>query len=326
MFSSRIFLPALILLSFTLEIYGQANKTLKEASPNFIQQIKIGMGEITQTEKVKASRQSSSNNQMENAATHHPAIAEDIKVTILKVLRDLDDTGKYDFQIARNPAKADFRVNGVYTIESQAKSSFRQVEKQQLSLNLINNDNKSVGRFTVDSEKNFLRDKQELIIPVSKILAFLIQTRICTHTRVLEIPKVFNSNQESVVLKTEFKLPKEKQRQKKNTIDTYKVNTLLTNMFVNVQNRQPSTAKSFNFRILDQSNPLIKLNDIVVKALFSQKDAKTYLLKLTFNKGGQEFFRDKELELDAKRIQEGDYTEFITKVYPQIGYLRSHNF
>lgn len=326
---------------------GNTSKSDSFLVVGLIPQITIGVGEIKSTQAFTTDRR---------------VIAQNIKAAILQALQELKQAKNYDFQVASDSTKMDLVIQGTFSIESILGDSFNHQENQKLSLELVNRESQFIATaMNVDTVNPLLKDKTELVRVVSNIVDFFIYTRICTHTTVLPIPDNFNNELESVVLKTHISYPIQSKL-------GAKVNTLLTNMFIDVQSHQPSFAKSFNFRVSNgfdaeirpdeitvqaiisfrkenkaqtwrqNNSPMFKEENycphsIIIKNFFSQRHNDSmmfnegyYVLKLTFTKGGEEFFRSKELFFDSTKMDQGNYLEFITKTFPQIRYLRSQKF
>lgn len=298
----------LVIILVQLAIAPAISQAQKNSRFTFMKQIRIGIGNITE----KASYEDK--NSELTRKSQNKAIGKSIEVCIRQVLPDLSK--KYDFTFS--DGLPDIRVGAAYKISGfEGQTLPYSGQEHSLTLSLVDSKaSKVFGRFTAASKKSMLTNEILLHTPVLRMLEFLIQTRICSHTEVLKAARS-NKHLESVMLDTVFQLGKNSR------VDTTKLRGLLCNMLVGVQQRIKRTSKSFN--LVKQLYPSAKV--IVVTACFlPSKVAGICLLRLTFTRNGKTFFREKTLELDLGRIQSGDYIEFIARAYPQIVYLRSQMF
>lgn len=260
--------------------------------------IKIAMGNVWQDYKADTSINTN-------------VVTNNIKIEIKNILGELSQ--KYDYEFVTDSSHADLIVNGHYMITTDLDHTKSNKHIQRLYIEFKRKSH-IAGAYTVESKHDFLSTPKKLEEPVTKILDFLISTRISTHTKVLSTTSVLNinTNLRQVVLKPSFGLK---------VIEKDKLQQLLVNMFVDVQ-RKKLRSKPYRFRVFKKMAKPVQTNEIVVYANFSEGEKGKYKLSLSFV-DGDTTLRQKTIEFDKTLIHQDQFVEFITKVYPQINYFRS---
>ncbi|HAS41258.1 MAG TPA: hypothetical protein DCS93_12305 [Microscillaceae bacterium] len=340
MLFNRFLLPIVVLLFFVIRVQAQSQSiayystigsTVQCSEPYnlTIPKVRISIGKIDKKDNRAKSMvrkvELASKKRTSVSTSYHSKddwqIISNIKQQIRNVLAEFASNKQvYDFRYEQDDKRANLFVYASFKIETDGSYRTANAEKQELTIWFEDTKAKNLGEFTVFNTNNFLRDQEELGKPIRKVVNFLIQSRIPTHSVALDAEQdnqKKNPVLESVVLKTQYFNAISKCHQQK-------FDQLLTNMFLNVQKKE-RRSKSFNFRVSEQGTRVRK-NEIVAFMKMTKSGENKYKIDLKFTKNEKEFFRSKQFTLDGERIDNGNFVEFMTMVFPQINYLRTHNF
>jgi len=340
MLFNRFLLPIVVLLFFMIRVQAQSqsiayyspiSSSTAQCSESYkltIPKVRIGLGKVINENVVKSTsgKVKQVPKKRISASTSYQSkddlrIILNIQQQIRNVLNEFASNKQlYDFRYEQDDKRANLLVYASFKIETDGSYRTANAEKQELTIWFQDVKEKNLGEFTVFNTNNFLRDQQALGTPIRKIVSALIQSRVPTHSNALNVQRHSNKKNpglESVILKTQYINAISKCHQQK-------FDQLLINMFLNVQQKE-GRSKSFNFRV-DENGTGTRKNEILTSMRMVKGRDGNYSLSIEFTKNEKEFFRSKQFTLDGERIDNGNFVEFMTMVFPQINYLRTHNF
>jgi len=244
-------------------------------------------------------------------------IKQRIRQSLEKLLRSNPDLRqKHDYTFVSNTSEANLLITADFDVKKIVASEIGLENKirHYVAITLIDPlQDKFLERMAIRNYKVpllTLSDRLEHYFQQS--LDFFLATRISPHSY---SPRIQNKADyiREVILDPVFQIK---------THQAMILKKLLVNMYIDTQN-EPLYSESFRFYLKGQKQANKK--SIVIRSRFTKKDG-YYELTWHYYQGGREVFSSTKLRFNKQRLHKGDYTEFITKVFPKVINLRSIYF